>query len=243
MKRIMIVIAVVAVLSGCATPYGMKENLPVATVSVSGTGLVFVDPDMASLTVSVSELAATTAEALQAANLKMAGVLEAVHAAGVADKDVATMAISFNPEYEWTDGRQVLRGQRASQSVSVKIREIDKELTVLSRLIDALGLIDNISVSSISFSKDDPAEAYAQSRKLAVAKAFQKALDYAGAAGMTVGKPVSIIDSYSADVQTVSMGNMYKAMESVAYDGRMASAVPAGKLEISSTVSIVYELE
>jgi len=54
MKRIMIVIAVVAVLSGCATPYGMKENLPVATVSVSGTGLVFVDPDMASLTVSVS---------------------------------------------------------------------------------------------------------------------------------------------------------------------------------------------
>jgi len=60
---------------------------------------------------------------------------------------------------------------------------------------------------------------------------------------MTVGKPVSIIDSYSADVQTVSMGNMYKAMESVAYDGRMASAVPAGELEISSTVSIVYELE
>ena len=244
MKKNRLVISIVTILIlalvvGCATAENLAEK---RTISVSGRGMVSVLPDTAVFTVTVSELGPTTTEAREETNKKVASVLAATDAFGIASDDVSTLSISFYPEYEWTDQGQKLRGQRAVQSISIKVRKIDIGIQVLSGLIDELGTIDNISVSSISFIKDDTTEAYVESRKLAVEKALQRAMDYAVASGMTLGKPLSITDSYDADVRSVSMNTLMKSAEAMAYDSRTPSQIPTGELEIVSNVSIVYEM-
>ena len=160
-----VTILILALVVGCATAENLAEK---RTISVSGRGMVSVLPDTAVFTVTVSELGPTTTEAREETNKKVASVLAATDAFGIASDDVSTLSISFYPEYEWTDQGQKLRGQRAIQSISIKVRKIDIGIQVLSGLIDELGTIDNISVSSISFIKDDTTEAYVESRKLAV---------------------------------------------------------------------------
>ena len=235
----LLMILVIILVAGCATSENISEK---RTISVSGRGMVSVFPDTAVFTVTVSELGSTTGEAREATNKKVTLVLAATDAFGIVKDDVSTLSISFYPEYEWTDGGQKLRGQRAVQSISIKVREIDTGIQVLSGLIDELGTIDNISVSSISFLKDDTTEAYVESRKLAVEKALQRAKDYADASGMTLGKPLSINDSYDADVRSVSMNTLMKSTEALAYDSGTPSQIPTGELEIVSNVSIVYEM-
>ncbi|NLO61065.1 MAG: SIMPL domain-containing protein [Spirochaetales bacterium] len=236
------IVSIVALLTftSCGT---IKSAEQIRTVSVSGSGMVKVSPDTATFSVSVSELGNTTAEARELVNSKIAEILDIIESNGIDTEDLTTMTISFNPEYEWIDSRQTLKGQRAYQSISVKVRDIEEDTRVLAKLFDDLGSVDNISVSSISFSREDTGEAYAKSRMLAVQKALQKATDYATASKMVVGKPLMISDSYDTDVMTVSPQNMYKAIEAVAFDSRVPTEIPTGDLEIVSNVSIVYEME
>jgi hypothetical protein len=72
--------------------------------------------------------------------------------------------------------------------VSAKIRHVEKLGDVLDRLI-AAGATD---VWNVEFLVSDPAKALDQAREAAIADARRKAEVYAKAAGVTLGKVVSI---------------------------------------------------
>jgi len=42
----------------------------------------------------------------------------------ISEKDSSTSAINLSPEYDFIDGVQILKGQRASQSLDVTIRNL-----------------------------------------------------------------------------------------------------------------------
>ena len=242
MKRIypvVLIVLAIAMVAGCSTTSLMERS---RTISVQGTGTVTVIPDTASFSITVSELAQTTAEAQQKTNEKIGTLLDMIKRAGVADSDIATAALSFSPEYQWKEDERVLVGQRVRQTLYVTVRSILSDDTLLPSLIDQMGTVSNISVSSIRFSKDDTSAAYEESRVLAMQKAMQKASDYAQTAHMELGEPINVSDYASNDYLEAPRSSVMKADAMMMAESFAPTELPAGKISISSTVSVVFEL-
>lgn len=239
MRKTMTVLLVAALFlaTSCQSVSLVEKN---RTISVQGTGKVSVSPDIASFSITVSELGQTTAQAQQQTNAKIGTLLSFMRQAGIQEKDMKTTSLQFRPEYEWIDDKQVLVGQRVSQTLYVTVRGIDTESSPLASLLDAIGSVSDITMSSLSFSKEDPSAAYTQSRALAMEKAMQKASEYAQAAGMKLGKPLLISDQSINDYQISRSSTMLKA----SFDREsVLTEVPTGELLITSTVSVVFLLE
>lgn len=235
---LLLAVLLMVLVVGCETTSLVERS---RTISVQGVGKVTVSPDIASFSITVSELAETTREAQLETNGKVGLLLDMIRAAGVEDKDLATTALEFFPEYRWKEDEQVLLGQRVRQTVNVTVRGIGDDATILPMLIDELGTVSNISMSSIRFSKEDTTTEYAESRRLAMEKAIQKASEYAEAAGMRLGEPLTISDYSASDYQGASRNTMVKSA-SFMMESMPTADVPTGELDISSSVSVVFEL-
>ena len=185
MRRFIIVALVaLAVLTGCQST---AEDY--MSVSVSGSATVTLTPDMASFSISVSETGQTTWEAQQQANAKMQDIYDILHEDfGIVAEDIRTTSMSLYPEYRYEDGQQILVGQTASQSISVTVHRLDD----LALIVDRLSSVTGISLSSISLDASEKDESMSQARRLAMQDAMDKAWDYAEAAGLVLGAPVSV---------------------------------------------------
>jgi hypothetical protein len=239
-KTIFILIIASLVFFGGCTGTSLIEQS--RTIAVQGTGRVTVAPDIASLSITVSELAETTSEAQQLTNRKVAVLLEMIREAGVADSDIRTTALSFSPEYTWKENERILVGQRVQQSLYVIIRGIDGKSTTLPHLMDSFGTVSGITMGAVQFSKDDTTVEYEASRKLAMEKAIQKASDYALAAGMQLGKPLTVSDYSSNDYQPLNRSSAMKA-DVMMMESAVSTELPSGEITISSSVSVVFELQ
>ena len=173
---------------------------PIRGITVQGIGKVTIKPDLATINVSVQVTAATAAEAQSKASAAMAKVIVAVKGQGIADADLTTQWISLAPQYSYDSTGATapkILGYQASQSLTIKVRQIDKAGPV----IDAAVTAGANQVDGIAFSVADPTNAAAQARTAAVADARTRAVALASAAGVTLGAAVSITElSASAPV-------------------------------------------
>ena len=228
---ILLIAAVALTMSGCMSAQGV-----VRTIEVSATAEVTVEPDIATFSIQVSEKGETTKAAQQAANEKMGALLSTLRANGIEEKDLTTTAINLRPSYVWIENKQVLEAQVASQSVTVKVRN----LATLGSIIDQLGEVSSITLNSITLDKEDKSEALEQARRQAVANARAKADLYAAEAGKEVSNVVTISEfSTASNPYSPRMKVMAMASEA-AYD--MATEIPAGTLTITATLSAVFEM-
>lgn len=118
------------------------QTAPTATISegtlldVVAEGRVNRVPDIAVIRAGVVSQGATAAEALSANARQMASVLTALKAAGIADRDIQTATISLSPQYRYAENQPpVITGYQASNSVSVKFRDIARSGTILDTLV------------------------------------------------------------------------------------------------------------
>ena len=225
-------------LASCST--SNPSNSTERTVSVSGSGTVNLRADMVTFTVTVSETKTTTAEAQKAANAKMSKVLEIVRSFGVTDDNISTSSLNYSTQYKWTDGEEVRIGEQVSQSVTVKLENID----VFGSLVDTLGAnVTGIALNRVNFEASDYTKAAGQARKLAYENARDKAMVYAVASGMVVGRPITIndgYDSYGSVRYTVSDAKMAN-FEAAAAAGPQTET-PTGLLSVTVNTSVVFEL-
>lgn len=211
-----------------------KESAPTRTISVTGSGEVTLQPDIAYFSIQVSEKADTTADAQALANKKMGRLLQILRENDIEEKDISTTALTLRPSYEWIDGKQVLSGQLASQRLSVTLRDLPR----LGKLVDQFGTVSGIQFDSVNFDKADKSEALSEAREQAVGEAMRKAASYAKSAGMELGKPLSINESSSASNGYVMRAKNMMAVESM----DMATEVPSGSLKVSASISMVLEM-
>ena len=225
-------------LASCSTTN--PSNTTERTVSVSGSGTVNLRADMVTFTVTVSETKTTTAKAQKAANTKMSKVLEIIRSFGVTDDNISTSSLNYSTQYKWTDGEEVRIGEQVSQSVTVKLENID----VFGSLVDTLGsTVTGIALNRVNFEASDYTKAAGQARKLAYENARDKAMVYAVASGMVVGRPITIndgYDSYGSVRYTVSDAKMAN-FEAAAAAGPQTET-PTGLLSVTVNTSVVFEL-
>jgi uncharacterized protein YggE len=158
-------------------------------ITVTGEANVSVAPDLAMIRGGVTTQGKTAKEASDANAKEMTAVIDALKAAGIAERDIQTTRLSIYPQQDPNKtGKARIIGFQASNQVNVKLRDINKIADALDRMISA----GANEISGVSFSVSDPSKALDAARKEAVADARRKAEIYATAAGVGLGRAVVI---------------------------------------------------
>lgn len=210
------------------------EGVPLSQlpqITVTGEGRVAAAPDLATVTIGVTTRGKTAAEAMAANSAALAGVLANLRAAGIADRDLQTTGLSLNP---------VWSNLATSQAPEVTGFEAANMLTVRVRALDGLGEVLDVAVrdgantlNGLSFGVDDPAPLLDEARARAVADARRRAEVLARAAGVTLGRVLTISEGGAAPMP------LYRMDASVASE---AVPVAEGEVSVGATVAIVWEI-
>lgn len=170
---------------------------PQRTLSVSGTGQVSAQPDVAVASLGVQTEAEEAAAALTQNNQQMQALLDALQAAGIAEEDIQTQVVRLQPQYEQpepqTQGTPQLVGYRATNLLEVRVEEISS----LGEILDAAVQAGGNRIENIRFEVSDPSELLDQAREAAWNDALHKAEQLAELAGSELGPVMTISETGS----------------------------------------------
>jgi len=206
---------------------------------VTGEGKATVTPDVVLLSLGIEAEAKTVAQAQEDAVEAMNGVMKALKANGVAEKDIQTQSFSIYPVRRWIEkeNREEITGYRVTNIVVAKIREIDKAGPVIDAVAQAGGNLTRID--SIGFTIDDPTPYYKEARTKAVGDAVDKAKQMAQAADIKLGKLLYISES-TPYVPQIMVRDLFLKAEGAA---SAPTPISAGEMEITVTVQMVYDIK
>jgi uncharacterized protein len=219
-----------------ATPTPGTPTVP--TVSVSGQGRVKVEPDTASVVAGIDVLRPTLDAAQTEATTQMEAIIAAIEAAGIAEDDIQTTnySVSIIRAYDEQGMPAEIQGYQVSNQVAVTIRDTDQ----LGQILDALVAAGANNIWGISFYVEDTTAAASQARRQAVEDARTKAGELADAAGMSVGRVVSISESFGPPpIPQVFEGRA----ADMAQGAGAAVPIQPGTTEVIVDVHMTFELE
>ena len=237
-------ILAMVVLAGCEAGGVVSGEIQTLNISsqqegiwVTGEGKVTAVPDIATLRLGIEAEEASVAEAQAQASEAMDRVMTALTASGVAENDIQTQYFSIQRVTKWDriKEEEVVVGYRVTNMVTAKIRDIDETGSIIDAVAEAGG--DLTRVDSISFSIDDPSGYYEEAREEAMAEAKAKAEQLAELAGVTLGKPTYISESW---VQPIAP--RYMAGIEYAEEAAVETPVSPGEIEVSLTVQVAYAI-
>lgn len=212
-------------LTGCATaPAGERG------IAVTGNGRVMARPDTAIVDVGTEERAPQLADATARVDGTMREVLARVKALGVTDADVRTTVYRVEPIAEprpAVDAPVRIIGYHVSNVVQVRARDVDR----LAPIADAAVTAGANIVRNIRFTIDDPSRFETEARSAAMRDAAAKAAQLAAAAGVRLGRLLSV--SESSPIRPVPRMALQSA----------AGPVEAGLLEVVVSVEARYAIE
>ncbi|HEU4806052.1 MAG TPA: SIMPL domain-containing protein [Nitrobacter sp.] len=194
-NRIPLTIAVATVAAALTAIPAQADVMPRPAISVTGEATISVPPDRARIEAGVTTDAKTAREASDANNAAMGKVLLALKSTGIDEKDYQTSRLSLQPQYanQNRPGPNVLTGYRATNRVTVKLRDILKVASVIDAVTEAGGN----DIGGINFMVSNASKLLDDARAQAIADARRKAEIYAKAAGVTLGAPLSISEEGS----------------------------------------------
>ena len=208
---------------------------PTRTISVSGTGRVKAEPDVADINLGVTKQGNDAMEASSKAAEAMDTMIEALLGLGIAENDIQTTSLNLNPTYDWEDNPPNIVGWEANNMVRVTVRDINS----VGNVVDTATKAGATNVNGISFRVEDPTAAEAEARTAAVQAAELKATQLAQAAGVNIVGVISISESGGQQPEPI-----YMAREEMAFDSAAAGTpVLPGEVELSISVLVQYEIE
>lgn len=230
---------------------------PQSMITVSGEGKSYASPDIATISFSVSEDAATVSAAQDSATKKTNASLAALKGFTIAEKDIQTSSYNVYPRYSTpqpcvyssvssmmpvppcASTESKIIGYTVSQTVTVKVRNLD----TVGDIVTALGKAGISNLYGPDFTVENPDAVQAEARALAIADAKAKAQILAKDLGVRIVK----VTSYSEGGGYYPMYNM-KSQAATGMGGAEDSArapspsMPTGQNQVTVNVSVTYEI-
>lgn len=240
------VVLAVLTLAGCSAAETAPANIEQLNISsqqegiwVSGQGKVTVTPDIANLRLGIEAEGTSVTLARDQAAAAMESVMNALTENGIARKDIQTRYFNIRRLTRWDrdQEKEIVIGYRVTNTVTVKVRNLDELGTIIDDVAGAGG--DLTRIDNIDFTVDDPSPYYDEAREEAVAEAKDKAEQLARLAGVTLGKATYISEGSHMPPVTRVASVMDFAEEGVAIE----TPISPGELEISLTVQVVYAIK
>ena len=206
------------------------------SISVSGTGEVQAEPDIVTVSTGVEVSADSVAEARAGAAEAAAAVIAALRENGVEERDIRTINVFIYPVYDYRDETPRVTGYTVLNSVEVTVRDVEG----VGELIDAVAVAggDAVRFNGISFAHEDPVGLTRQARELAMADARAKAEQLAELNGVTLGEPLSIVETSWAAPRVGSAPRAEFAAADMA-----GTSIQPGATGVTVTVQVVWAIE
>ncbi len=203
-------------------------------ITVTGEGRIEAVPDMATITLGVTNEAAEARAAMDATSAAVAQVLDRLAALGLEPRDIQTRRFSLSPVWSnrgYSEGERArITGFVASNMVMARVRDIGSLAPVLDAVI-AEGAND---FNGLQFGVQDRKPMLEAARNAAVADGIKKARQLAQAAGVTLGPVMSIAEQGG--------GNPRPMMMEMAAARDASVPVAAGEITVTASVSMVFAI-
>ncbi len=254
-----IIVAAAGALSGCT-----YHQIDVAAagqprgLTVSGTGRLTAEPDMASVRIGVETRHSDAKVAVEENNRRMTLVVANVKGLGLPEADLQSANFSIHYEVnhrepppprkaplEETVEQAATEGptlrppapppQRGEFVVNNTLVVLVRDLALLSDVLGTATSVGANSISGVDFEIDDSSALQAQARDAAIADAMQKAERLAKAAGTPLGRLVRLEEGGGgAHPMSETMFRMSAAKSSV--------PIQSGTMEVTESVTLTFEL-
>lgn len=222
MKKVLILFSLVS---------GVGAMAQQPMVQVVGKGSVVAIPDWVTISVEVETEGNDPRKVKEENDKAIANVVSYLKKSDIPAKDYQTEYVNLSKQTDYNTKKSYFR---ASQTLSILLRDVKKYDSVMANLMDSgINRINNVS-----FEVSNKEQYEAQARKKAMENAKQKAAEYATYAGQSVGKALSISEESVSHSTPRALAMPISAKSSVAKETLMV-----GSMEISATVHVTYELK
>lgn len=229
-----------------SSQYIGKGNQAPASITVSGKGEVVAVSDIATLSVNLSKDGTTAKEAQNLLNEQITKTLEYLKTQKIEDKDIKSEYGGLNPKYSYESTAcftypcpqkdPKIVGYTATQSITIKVREVDSANEVRT----GLATIGLTNISGPTFSIDNQDALNDQARSRAIVDAKEKAKILAKQLGVRLGDIMSFSEGGNSYPMMYAKGGMM--MDSAMAVSAPTPELPKGENKIISNVNIVYEI-
>lgn len=228
---IVVVLAAVFALTACgASPYQSSPQM-----TASGTGTVYLTPDVAYVYIGVQTKSPNVAKALDENNRNAAAISKTLQELGVEAKDIQTSAFNIYPmPSEYGPNGEVLSNDYVvDNTVYITVHDLPK----LGEILNAVVKAGANSINGVSYDVMDKEASFNEARQMAIDNAKQTASDMASAVGIKLGKLTS--------VYVYSSGNAMPMYDVKGYGGGGMGSVPvsSGQLQLTVTADLTYEIK
>jgi uncharacterized protein len=207
-----------------------------SSIVVSGEGVVKVTPDQAWVRIGTESRSKNSKEAQQRNADVMAAVQQKLAALGIPKDAIKTVGVDLQPEFDYQNNRQTLRGYVARNTIEVRIDDFAKVGDVLDAAVGS----GATNVHGLRFDVKNRDAVEQQALRHAVASGMEKAQTIAAAAKRGVDRIIRIEEQFVGD------GGPRPMMER-AVMSRMAADAPtpveAGEIEIRAMVRVTVAIK
>jgi hypothetical protein len=222
-----------------ASPAFAQQRLDPTTpvIVTNGEGIVKRAPDRAFVNIAAESRARTAPEAQRLNTDAMNAVLERIKAQGVPADAIQTTGYTLQPEFDYQNGKQTLRGYVARNQVDVRVDTLSKLGEVMANAVGT----GATNVGGVRFDLKDRDAAESEALRMAVRDARRRAEAAASGAGVKIQQVLRIDDQSEVSVRPMPMPMARAGMTTEM--ALVAVPVEGGEIEIRARVTLTVRVE
>jgi uncharacterized protein YggE len=221
-----------------SAPVAAEQQIPAgpSVIVTTGEGVMKQAPDRAWVSIAAETRARTAQEAQRLNTDAMTAVVEKIKAAGITADAIQTMGYNLQPEFDYVNGKQTLRGYVARNQVQVRVDALAKTGEVIAAAVG----VGATNVSGVRFDLKDRDAVERQAMTLAVRDARRRADAAASGANVQIDRVIRIEEQRD-------MGDIVRPMRMDmavmrADAGQAAVPLEAGEIEVRVRVTMTVAI-
>lgn len=222
-----------------ATPVAAQQPQAPAgppVIVTTGEGIVKQAPDRAWVSVGAESRARAPQEAQRLNTDVMTAVIERIKASGIPADAIQTTGYNLQPEYDYVNGKQTLRGYVARNQVQVRVDALPKTGDVIAAVVTT----GATTVSGVRFELKDRDTVEREALRLAVRDARRRAEAAASGANVQIDRIIRIEEQRETIdiVRPMPMGLAMMKSEAA----QTAVPLEAGEIEVRARVTLTASI-
>lgn len=165
-------------------------------LKINGTATIKVEPTIAIVNLGVVTEDMNLEKAQRENAIKATAIINELLKFNISKEDISTFTYNIEPQYDYIEGKQVFRGYRVTNILSVTIKDLSK----IGQIIDAAVSKGANRVDNIKFTVENPSLYYNKALSLAIINAINKARQVQNTLKVSVFRiPYKIIEQSSTE--------------------------------------------
>ena len=194
-------------------------------------------PDVARVTLTVTTNARNSAQSVQQNADRTTAVLAGLQSIGIASKDIETLSYTVQPTFDYSESPPKRKGYQVQNSVQVTVHDLTK-VGLAVDTVTAEG--SGAEIGDVLFDLSDRAQAQADVLAQAVVAAKRKAGVMASAAGVDLGRLLTITEG--AEASAPGPVPLFAPRSFAAVGQAAQTPIAAQQITITADATLVYAL-